>query len=208
MSPTGAPTARTRSSRATTSSRSGRPCGGSRAVDRARRHQRGRVPPAAARAGRARRRLDRAARSRTPRTPSPSSKLLAETAGSEVLDGADPAARQSPTRRRTSVAARSRSCATSSPPTGADTVICDGELTPGQLRNLEDMVKVKVIDRTALILDIFAQHAQEPRGQGAGRAGPAAVHAAAAARLGRQTCPARPVAGSARGRRHRRPRTR
>jgi len=39
-------------------------------------------------------------------------------------------------------------------------VICDGELTPGQLRQLEEIVKVKVIDRTALILDIFAQHAR------------------------------------------------
>ena len=46
---------------------------------------------------------------------------------------------------------------------GADTVICDGELTPGQLRQLEDVVKVKVIDRTALILDIFAQHAKSRR---------------------------------------------
>src|SRR6478735_1397143 len=41
---------------------------------------------------------------------------------------------------------------------GADTVICDGELAPSQRRALEDVVKVKVIDRTALILDIFAQH--------------------------------------------------
>ena len=40
--------------------------------------------------------------------------------------------------------------------TGADTVICDGELQPAQLRNLEDRIKVKVVDRTALILDIFA----------------------------------------------------
>src|SRR6185503_19974430 len=38
--------------------------------------------------------------------------------------------------------------------TGADTVICDGELTPSQLRNLEERLKVKVVDRTALILDI------------------------------------------------------
>src|SRR6202012_4707536 len=38
--------------------------------------------------------------------------------------------------------------------TGADTVICDGELSPSQLRRLEGEVKVKVIDRTALILDI------------------------------------------------------
>src|SRR5213076_222651 len=49
--------------------------------------------------------------------------------------------------------------------TGADTVVCDGELTPGQLRQLEDIVKVKVIDRTALILDIFAQHARSREGK-------------------------------------------
>jgi GTPase len=49
--------------------------------------------------------------------------------------------------------------------TGADTVICDGELTASQLRNLEDRVKVKVVDRTALILDIFAQHAKSKEGQ-------------------------------------------
>jgi GTP-binding protein HflX len=49
--------------------------------------------------------------------------------------------------------------------TGADTVICDGELSPGQLRNLEQETKVKVIDRTALILDIFAQHARSREGK-------------------------------------------
>ncbi len=48
---------------------------------------------------------------------------------------------------------------------GADTVICDGELAPGQRRALEDVVKVKVIDRTALILDIFAQHAKSREGK-------------------------------------------
>jgi GTPase len=47
----------------------------------------------------------------------------------------------------------------------ADTVICDGELTPGQLRQLEELVKVKVVDRTALILDIFAQHARSKEGK-------------------------------------------
>ncbi len=47
----------------------------------------------------------------------------------------------------------------------ADTVICDGELTPAQLRNLEDRVGVKVVDRTALILDIFAQHAKSKAGK-------------------------------------------
>ncbi|HEX5595249.1 MAG TPA: GTPase HflX [Micromonosporaceae bacterium] len=49
--------------------------------------------------------------------------------------------------------------------TGADTVICDGELTPSQLRNLEQQTKVKVVDRTALILDIFAQHAKSKEGK-------------------------------------------
>src|SRR5256886_15804656 len=49
--------------------------------------------------------------------------------------------------------------------TGADTVICDGELSPSQLRTLEQEVKVKVIDRTALILDIFAQHAKSKEGK-------------------------------------------
>ena len=44
-------------------------------------------------------------------------------------------------------------------------MICDGELAPSQLRNLEDKVKVKVVDRTALILDIFAQHAKSKEGQ-------------------------------------------
>src|SRR5919198_5792297 len=48
---------------------------------------------------------------------------------------------------------------------GADTVICDGELTPGQLRQLEAVTKVKVVDRTALILDIFAQHARSKEGK-------------------------------------------
>ncbi|MGN5631395.1 GTPase HflX [Streptomyces sp. AC154] len=48
---------------------------------------------------------------------------------------------------------------------GADTVVCDGELSPGQLIHLEDVVKVKVVDRTALILDIFAQHAKSREGK-------------------------------------------
>jgi GTP-binding protein HflX len=48
---------------------------------------------------------------------------------------------------------------------GADTVICDGELSPGQLRQLEEKLKVKVVDRTALILDIFAQHARSRDGK-------------------------------------------
>src|SRR3954454_5844576 len=89
---------------------------------------------------------------------------LAETAGSEVLDGViqrrdrpDPA-----TYIGSGKAAELRDVVQAS---GADTVICDGELSPGQLIHLEDVVKVKVIDRTALILDIFAQHAKSREGK-------------------------------------------
>lgn len=48
---------------------------------------------------------------------------------------------------------------------GADTVIADTELSPSQRRALEDVVKVKVIDRTAVILDIFSQHAKSREGK-------------------------------------------
>jgi GTPase len=91
-------------------------------------------------------------------------KALAETAGSQVLEGLiqrrdrpDPATyvgRGKVAELRDVVVA-----------TGADTVICDGELTLAQLRNLEDQVGVKVIDRTALILDIFAAHAKSAEGK-------------------------------------------
>ena len=48
---------------------------------------------------------------------------------------------------------------------GADTVIVDSELAPSQRRALEDVVRVKVIDRTAVILDIFSQHAKSREGK-------------------------------------------
>ena len=47
----------------------------------------------------------------------------------------------------------------------ADTVVVDGDLTPSQRRALEDVVGVKVVDRTAVILDIFAQHAKSREGK-------------------------------------------
>jgi GTP-binding protein HflX len=47
----------------------------------------------------------------------------------------------------------------------AGSVILDQELTPGQLRSLEERLGVKVIDRTALILDIFALHARSREGK-------------------------------------------
>ncbi len=89
---------------------------------------------------------------------------LAETAGSQVLDGL--IQRRSRPDASTYVGAgKAAELAALVTSTGADTVICDGELTPGQLRKLEGVVKVKVIDRTALILDIFAQHARSKEGK-------------------------------------------
>src|SRR5579864_7729588 len=89
---------------------------------------------------------------------------LAETAGSVVLDGliqrrgrVDPATYVG--------SGKAAELAGIVAATAADTVICDGELSPSQLRRLEGVVKVKVIDRTALILDIFAQHAKSREGK-------------------------------------------
>ena len=50
------------------------------------------------------------------------------------------------------------------PSAGYSVVIFDDELTPSQQRNLEGILKVKVLDRTALILDIFAQQARTKEG--------------------------------------------
>src|ERR1700744_5649303 len=47
----------------------------------------------------------------------------------------------------------------------AESVLVDGELEPAQQRFLEDALKTRVIDRTQLILDIFAQHAQSAEGK-------------------------------------------
>ncbi len=90
--------------------------------------------------------------------------LLAETAGSQVLDGLTQR-RGRPDASTYVGAGKARELADLVQATGADTVICDGELTPSQLRKLEGVVRVKVIDRTALILDIFAQHARSKEGK-------------------------------------------
>ena len=89
---------------------------------------------------------------------------LAETAGSEVLDGLlqrrahpDPATYLGKGKAE-ELRMMVQAC-------GADTVIADTELAPSQRRALEDVVKVKVIDRTAVILDIFAQHAKSREGK-------------------------------------------
>ncbi|GAA2079747.1 GTPase HflX [Aeromicrobium halocynthiae] len=91
-------------------------------------------------------------------------KLLAETAGSEVLD-AMIQRRQRPDPATYIGSGKVLELKEAVEASGADTVICDGELAPSQLRNLEDRTKVKVVDRTALILDIFAQHAKSSEGK-------------------------------------------
>ncbi|GIN02828.1 GTPase HflX [Planomonospora venezuelensis] len=91
-------------------------------------------------------------------------KLLAETAGSEVLEGLIQR-RQKPDTATYIGSGKAQELADIVAATGADTVVCDGELSPGQLRQLEEVVKVKVIDRTMLILDIFAQHAKSREGK-------------------------------------------
>jgi len=91
-------------------------------------------------------------------------KLLAETAGSEVLD-AMIQRRQKPDPATFIGRGKVDELRDTAAATGADTIICDGELAPSQLRNLEDRTKVKVVDRTALILDIFAQHAKSAEGK-------------------------------------------
>jgi GTP-binding protein HflX len=91
-------------------------------------------------------------------------KRLAETAGSLVLEGLIQR-RDKPDPATYIGSGKAKELRDVVLATGADTVICDGELTPGQLRQLEDVVKVKVVDRTALILDIFAQHARSREGK-------------------------------------------
>jgi GTP-binding protein HflX len=89
---------------------------------------------------------------------------LAETAGSEVLDGlVQRRAKPDPGTFLGSGKAQELKDVVMA--TGADTVVVDAELAPSQRRGLEDIVKVKVIDRTALILDIFAQHAKSREGK-------------------------------------------
>nr|WP_228045947.1 GTPase HflX [Saccharopolyspora sp. HNM0983] len=89
---------------------------------------------------------------------------LAETAGSQVLEGVIQR-RERPDPATYVGSGKVRELRDVVSATGADTVICDGELSPGQLRQLEERLKVKVVDRTALILDIFAQHARSREGK-------------------------------------------
>ena len=89
---------------------------------------------------------------------------LAETAGSRVLDAL---LQRRPTPDPATYLGRGKAAELAQivRDLSADTVIADTELAPNQRRALEDVVKVKVVDRTALILDIFAQHARSKEGK-------------------------------------------
>lgn len=89
---------------------------------------------------------------------------LATTAGSEVLDGLIQK-RSLPDPATYIGSGKARELAELVASLEADTVIVDTELAPSQRRALEDIVQVKVIDRTALILDIFARHAASREGK-------------------------------------------
>lgn len=89
---------------------------------------------------------------------------LAETAGAEVLDGLLQR-RSNPDPATYLGKGKAAELAELVQAVGADTVVADTELAPSQRRALEDVVKVKVIDRTAVILDIFSQHAKSREGK-------------------------------------------
>lgn len=89
---------------------------------------------------------------------------LARTAGSEVLD-AVVQKRVTPDPATYLGSGKAKELADIVTACDADTVIVDEELSPSQRRGLEDVVDAKVVDRTALILDIFAQHAKSREGK-------------------------------------------
>jgi GTP-binding protein HflX len=89
---------------------------------------------------------------------------LAETAGAQVLDGMLQR-RQAPDPKSFLGKGKADELKELVAALGADTVIANAELAPSQRRNLEDIVKIKVVDRTAIILDIFAQHAKSREGK-------------------------------------------
>ena len=89
---------------------------------------------------------------------------LASTAGAEVLDGVLQR-RNLPDPATFLGKGKAQEVAEIVAQLGADTVVADSELAPSQRRALEDVLRVKVIDRTALILDIFAQHAKSKEGK-------------------------------------------
>lgn len=89
---------------------------------------------------------------------------LAQTAGAEVCDGVLQQ-RSRPDAATYVGSGKAHEIADIVAANDADTIIVDADLPPSQRRALEDLTRVKVVDRTAVILDIFAQHATSREGK-------------------------------------------
>ena len=88
---------------------------------------------------------------------------LSDTAGADVLDRI--ICRQSHPNAATYIGkGKAAQIAAMVAEKGIQTVVFDDDLSPGQGRNLEEIIKAKIIDRTQMILDIFAQHAHTREG--------------------------------------------
>lgn len=91
-------------------------------------------------------------------------KELVDTAGAEVV-GVLIQKREAPDRTSYFGKGKAEELAEMVRNTDATGVVCDDELTPAQLSNLEEIIDSKVLDRTQIILDIFAQHARTREGK-------------------------------------------
>ena len=89
---------------------------------------------------------------------------LAQTAGAQLV-GAALQRRSTPDAATFVGRGKAKELAEQIAALNADTVVVNAQLQPSQRRGLEDIVQVKVIDRTAVILDIFAQHASSREGK-------------------------------------------
>ncbi|MBA3826648.1 MAG: GTPase HflX, partial [Ktedonobacterales bacterium] len=89
---------------------------------------------------------------------------LARTAGAEVV-GTAIQRLEKPDTATYLGKGRARQAADEAKALGVTLIIADDELSPSQQRQLEDVTECRVLDRTALILDIFAQHARTREGQ-------------------------------------------
>ncbi|HXG35466.1 MAG TPA: GTPase HflX, partial [Dehalococcoidia bacterium] len=90
--------------------------------------------------------------------------MLAQTAGAEIV-GAAVQHLEKPQPASYVGAGKLREIAELRKHLGYTLIVFDDELSPSQQRNLEEELEVKVLDRTALILDIFAQHAHTKEGR-------------------------------------------
>lgn len=90
---------------------------------------------------------------------------LVDTAGGEVIGSVKQTGRKDPDRRTYFGSGKLQTIASAISADGIDTLIINSEISPSQQRNIEQEVDAKVVDRTNLILDIFARHAHTADGK-------------------------------------------